>query len=61
MPVAVQNMPYGQPSSAPAPYVRSTDTRSPADRLSTLNELKHKGLINEEEYRVKRMEIMNGL
>ncbi|MDA8428517.1 MAG: SHOCT domain-containing protein [Geobacteraceae bacterium] len=61
MPVAVQNMPVGQHPSAPAPYVRSTDTRSPAERLATLNELKSKGLISEDEYRSKRMEILNGL
>ncbi|MBK5275758.1 MAG: SHOCT domain-containing protein [Desulfuromonadales bacterium] len=37
------------------------DTRKPVDRLTTLNELKEKGLITEEEYRGKRLEIMNKL
>jgi hypothetical protein len=52
------------PSSqvAPAhPVKQYIDTRKPADRLTTLNELKEKGLISEEEYRSKRMEILNGL
>jgi hypothetical protein len=40
---------------------RNLDTRSPADRLNTLNELKDKGLISVEEYREKRLEILNGL
>ena len=35
--------------------------RSPADRLTTLNDLKNKGLISDEEYRAKRLEILNGL
>jgi hypothetical protein len=35
--------------------------RSPAERLTTLNELKDKGLISIEEYRDKRREILNGL
>jgi hypothetical protein len=41
--------------------VRSTDTRKLAERLTTLNELKEKGLISEEEYRGKRLDILNGL
>jgi hypothetical protein len=44
------------------PGKRNSSTPRPAaDRLSTLNELKDKGLISEEEYRGKRMEILNGL
>jgi hypothetical protein len=44
------------------PGKRNSGTLRPAaDRLSTLNELKDKGLISEEEYRGKRMEILNGL
>jgi hypothetical protein len=39
----------------------SNVSRSPADRLNTLNELRDKGLISAEEYRDKRMEILNGL
>jgi len=41
MPAAVQNVPLVQTTPALAPHVKSIDTRSPADRLSTLNELKH--------------------
>lgn len=37
------------------------DTRSPVERLTTLNELKGKGLISEEEYQGKRLQILNGL
>jgi len=40
---------------------RYNDTRGPAERLLTLNELKDKGLISEEEYRSKRLEILKGL
>lgn len=40
---------------------QSSDNRKPADRLTTLNELKEKGLISEEEYRTKRLEILNAL
>jgi hypothetical protein len=37
------------------------DTRKPEERLTTLNKLKDKGLISEEEYRSKRLEILNEL
>jgi len=43
------------------PAQRVQDPRSPADRLVILNGLKEKGLISDEEYRSKRMEILNGL
>ncbi len=50
---------------APVAAVQSVDriseTRSPAERLTTLKELKDKGLINEEEYRGKRLQILDGL
>jgi hypothetical protein len=59
-PVAEQYVPPVQPAPV-QPVKRSHDTRKPADRLSTLNELKDKGLISEEEYRGKRLEILNGL
>jgi len=59
-PAAEQRLPSAQTPSAP-PEKRSSDTRRPADRLTTLNELKEKGLISEEEYRTKRLEILNGL
>lgn len=43
------------------PVKRHDDFRKPAERLTTLNELKEKGLITEDEYRAKRLEILNGL
>ena len=43
------------------PEKRIIDPRKPADRLSTLKELKDKGLISEEEYHGKRLDILNGL
>jgi hypothetical protein len=59
-PVVEQHAPSAQ--TAPArPEKPASDSRRPADRLSTLNELKDKGLISDEEYRVKRLEILNGL
>jgi hypothetical protein len=54
-PVDEKNLPAVQ--TAPA---QSAKPR-PADRLTTLNELKQNGLITEDEYRAKRMEILNGL
>jgi hypothetical protein len=60
-PVAEQRFPPVQTAPAPPPEKRNSDTRNPAERLSTLKELKDKGLITEEEYRGKRLEIMNGL
>lgn len=59
-PVPEQSGASLQPPSVPAGK-REIDTRSPAERLIRLNELKNKGLINEEEYRSKRLEILNGL
>ena len=61
-----------QPQVAPAkampaepaptqPAKPHTGTRSPADRLTTLNDLRDRGLISAEEYRDKRLEILNGL
>ena len=59
-PVAEQKVP--QPQAAPAQTEKgNNDMRRPADRLTTLNELKDKGLISEEEYRTKRLEILNGI
>jgi hypothetical protein len=49
------------PAAAAPPEKRISDVRSPAERLSTLKELKDKGLISDEEYRGKRLEILNGL
>lgn len=53
-PASIQTMPAQRGK-------QNIDTRSPAERLATLNELKNKGLITDEEYRGKRMEILNGL
>jgi hypothetical protein len=60
--VPLQNIPAqpAQPPAQPAKQ-RIEDTRSPADRLIILNGLKEKGLISDDEYRSKRMEILNGL
>jgi len=55
-----QRLPPVQTAPVP-PEKRNSDTRSPVDRLTTLNELKNKGLISEEEYRSKRLEILNGI
>lgn len=60
IPVSDQNVPP-VPTAPAQSGKRSNDTRSPAERLTTLNELKGKGLISEEEYQGKRMEILNGL
>lgn len=56
-PVAKQDIP-SPPQVAPA---RNSDIRTPAERLTTLKELRDKELITEDEYRVKRQEILKGL
>jgi hypothetical protein len=43
------------------PVKRQEEVRKPAERLMILNELKEKGLITEDEYRAKRLEILNGI
>lgn len=43
-----------------SPEVR-VNSRTPAERMINLNELKEKGLITDQEYRSKRMEILNGI
>ncbi len=60
LPVATQNAPSA-PSIPAQPVKQTIDTRKPAERLATLNELKEKGLITAEEYRAKRQEILNEL
>jgi len=57
---SVQRPPAQQAAPAP-PEKKSSDTRRPADRLNTLNELKDRGLVTDEEYRSKRLEILNSL
>jgi len=59
-PVETQNAPSVQTTPV-HPVKQTSDTRKPAERLATLNELKGKGLITEEEYRAKRQEILNEL
>lgn len=59
--------PVAAPDIQPAPaaavhhVIPKIEARNPAERLAVLNELKSKGLISEEEYRSKRLEIINGL
>jgi hypothetical protein len=50
-----------KPAVAPVAVKPVIDTRKPAERLTILNELKSNGLISEEEYKSKRLEILNGL
>jgi len=62
MPAAdAEQRPPAQQTAPAQPEKKSSDTRRPADRLNTLNELKDRGLITDEEYRSKRLEILNGL
>jgi hypothetical protein len=58
---APQTAVVDQRAPAAQPEKRIIDPRKPADRLNTLKELKEKGLISEEEYRAKRLDILNGL
>jgi hypothetical protein len=58
-PVVEKAAPVPVPSTSTVK--QPSDTRTPAERLTILNELKSKGLITEEEFRTKRLEILNGL
>lgn len=60
-PAVIESRPVPPQPSPPPAVKQAVDTRSPADRLSTLTELKNKGLISDEEFRSKRLEILNGL
>lgn len=60
IPVTGQTIPAAQ-GVTPLPRQGSNDPRTPAERLTTLKELQEKGLISDEEYRAKRLEILNGL
>jgi len=51
---------HAQESAVP-PVQKQELQRKPADRLVILNDLKQKGLITEDEYRAKRLEILNGI
>jgi hypothetical protein len=59
----VERMHRNPPLQSPPAQATQPDpsTLSPAERLNTLKELKDKGLISAEEYRGKRLEILNGL
>jgi len=59
-PVAEQNLP-ATPGAPAQPAMRSNDTRTPAERLTTLKELSEKGLISAEEYQKKRAQILDDL
>jgi hypothetical protein len=48
-------------AAQPHPPATVLPSRSPAERLSTLNDLKEKGLITDEEYLRKRQEILQGI
>jgi len=57
---AEQNLP-ATPAAPAQPLKRNSDARTAAERLTTLKELSEKGLITAEEYRSKRLEILDGL
>jgi hypothetical protein len=57
-PAAVVNPEPAPPSRTVIP---DTSGRSPADRLLQLQELRDRNLITADEYRAKRLEILNGL
>ena len=59
-PVAEKKVATG-PAATVQPAKRSEEVRKPAERLIILKELKEKGLITEDEYRSKRLEILNGI
>lgn len=58
---AVDKNPAHAQQTAPQPVQKQEVQRKPADRLVILNDLKQKGLITEDEYRAKRLEILNGI
>jgi len=61
-PIPSADSPPTTPSyQAPAVPKQREQSRSPAERLTTLKELKDKGLITDEEYRSKRLQILNEL
>lgn len=59
-PVAEQGL-AATPAASAQPGMRSNDTRTPAERLTTLKDLREKSLISEEEYQTKRGQILDGL
>jgi hypothetical protein len=59
-PATELNAPPGQPAAV-QPGMRTNDHRTAAERLTTLKELRDKGLISEAEYQGKRAQILDGL
>jgi len=53
--------PAAELSAPPPPAKAASDGRTPAERLTTLKDLRDKGLISEEEYQKKRAPILDGL
>jgi hypothetical protein len=60
-PAATTPVPAAVRPPAQQPAGQGSVTRSAAERLTVLNELKSNGLISEEEFTSKRREILNGL
>lgn len=60
-PPLADSSPTAPSNQAPAVPIQREQPRSPAERLTTLKELKAKGLITDEEYRSKRLQILNEL
>lgn len=60
-PPSADSTPTAPANQSPAVPNRREQSRSPAERLTTLNELKTRGLITDEEYRSKRLQILNDL
>ena len=60
-PPSADSPPTAPSNQAPAVQTQREQSRSPAERLTTLKELKTRGLITDEEYRSKRLQILNEL
>ena len=53
-----QNQQQPQQQQQPAPAAAAADTRTPAQRLKELKELKDAGVLSDDEYNAKRAELM---
>jgi hypothetical protein len=60
-PVNIQVADWPVPTTSQTEAVTAPPTRSPAERLRSLEELKSRGLINEAEYQAQRQRIIDGL
>jgi hypothetical protein len=63
-PVTSTSTPSPVPTSAPAAVPANptpTETRNPSERIKVINELKNNGLITDDEYRIKRQQILDSL